>query len=298
VVFSGSSPIGAYAPSCTDKDGIEIPFGNPAALSFVNGIATCELRLYKAGTFDIAVSENGYIFAEYGLEVAVSPGDVYSFAGSVPTVAVSGVPFAINLTAKDRYGNTTDIAEDVLLSVSSGAVTPLIPAASFQDGFYIGNIAISGIAVDTNVILAIASGPVAQNASILVTGIDMADHLQLSSADSEVRAGIPMQVEISIVKADGSVYSEFTGIKNIVFSGAGPHSSYESYFTDWNNGHALFASGGILSFVDGIASTRVTLFQAGETALQASDGLHDTRADPAYGLNVNVLPGKAASFFH
>jgi hypothetical protein len=297
VVFHGSGSIGTYIPNCLDRNSEEVGFDDPISLNFAGGVAVCSMKLYKAGVSNVSVTDSTYASA-VTLDVTVSPALIHSFAGGVPTVSTSGIPFIFTLTAKDFYGNNTaDVAQDTTLEVNHGVIDPIsISSSSFHNGYFIGNITISNVFVDTPVTLTIGNGNINQAASLQVTGIDLIDHLRLGSESTETPAGENSSVTVSIIKADGSVYTDFTGYKNMTFSGSDSLGANIPTFTDKDNNRVDFGTNGILNFIHGVATTKVTLYKAAATTLGASDGFHNTNGNPSYALNLNVIAGAASSF--
>ena len=127
LVFSGAGPsAGSHDPKCTDKSGIDIPFGEDVVLTFSNGTASCYMKLYKVETARIKVTSHTILTPDAGdLEVTVSPSLknrllwVTQPAGSV-SVGVIWPDFSIEIV--DLYGNRTSDTDQITISPSSGSL--------------------------------------------------------------------------------------------------------------------------------------------------------------------------------
>ena len=76
LVFSGatSSP-NPHDPTCVNKDGTDVIFGNDTVLAFGNGVATTTLKLYNVETANIKATEGAVTTSdEDDLDITVSPG--------------------------------------------------------------------------------------------------------------------------------------------------------------------------------------------------------------------------------
>lgn len=183
ITLSGAETIGGYVPTFTDKDSAEVNFGTSGVITFANGVATTTVRLYKAGTAEIEATDGTYATggsSSYDLDVVITAGAVAEFDILPPANAVSGTPFEVTLTAEDAYGNTTtDISGDVSLAVDYGTlnISSLANTQFTDDGIHSGNIIISGISQDRNVILSARNGAVESTANIAVTGVSGAPFL-------------------------------------------------------------------------------------------------------------------------
>jgi hypothetical protein len=290
-----SGSIGTYTPTCTDRSGNDIFFGSSTPVSFSNGSATCTMKLYKAGTFDISASSSSYSSTGNNLHLLVTANTLHSFSGSVPTIAVTDQPFLLTLTAKDLYGNTTkDVGNSATLSTNEGILSPSsVPAQEFtRSGTYTRTAIITGISADKTVSMLVKNGDVTQNAQLRVTGIDYMDHLLVTSTVSRLTAGGTVSATVSILKADGSVYMDFSGDKSIAFTGADTLHGYVPTFTDKDAQAISFQETGILTFVNGVASTTLTLYAAGAVSVNATDNLHQNNVP----LLLTVDPGHLAAF--
>jgi hypothetical protein len=295
LAFSGGATIGTYIPSFTDKDGGAVLFDSPGQLTFTAGVAYTDLTLYKVGTSTIGVTDSTYNSNGHKLSVTVAPSVLYSFAGGVPTVTTSGQPFLLTLHAKDQYGNdVSDVSGLTTLEVSSGNVSPLgIPDTSFENGAYLGILTINNVYTDQRITLTVINGSVRQNAYFWVTGVDLVHHMKLESSSTGLIAGQSVPATVSLLKEDGSVYADYSGLKSITLSGADPIAGHTPTFTDQDGMPKDFGQSGIFSFIDGVASTQLTLYKSGAVTVQASDGYHDSQG---HALNLSVVPDALDSF--
>lgn len=183
ITLSGAETIGGYVPTFTDKDSAEVNFGTSGVINFVNGVATTTVKLHKAGTAEIEATDGTYATngsSSYDLDVTVTAGAVAEFDILPPANAVSGTPFGVTLTTEDAYGNTTtDVSGDVSLAVDYGTlnVSSLADVQFTDDGIYAGNLTISGISQNRNVIFTVRNGTAESTATIAVTGVSGAPFL-------------------------------------------------------------------------------------------------------------------------
>ncbi|MFA6897645.1 MAG: hypothetical protein WCQ96_05180, partial [Patescibacteria group bacterium] len=177
LTLSGPATIGSSVPTFTDKDGHEINFGSSGTIHFTDGVATTDIKLYKAEDTEIDATDGTYSTTgdvSYDINVSVSPNVINSFDISSPSNITSETPFSLSLTAKDAYGNTTtNITNSTILSVNYGKIDILsIPNTEFQDdGVYTNNITISEIYTDKNIVLTIGNGSATQAINLSVTGV-------------------------------------------------------------------------------------------------------------------------------
>ncbi|MCK4891961.1 MAG: DUF2341 domain-containing protein [Candidatus Pacebacteria bacterium] len=76
ITFSGAniSP-NSNNPTCSDKDGVDINFGSPTVLTFVDGVASCTLKLYTTESVSVNATDGvmSTDIVSYGLDVIVNP---------------------------------------------------------------------------------------------------------------------------------------------------------------------------------------------------------------------------------
>lgn len=174
VTFSGASasPRGTN-PTCTDKDNSDIAFGTPTTLNFVNGVATCNLKLYKAETASITAT--GINSTATNLSVTVSPNTLDNFLVEAPVSSNSGAAFATTITSRDYYHNTTrTVSGATALSVNQGgtiAPTSISSGNFTDDGVWTGNLTITNIVEQPSVAITATNAPNTGTDSISILGL-------------------------------------------------------------------------------------------------------------------------------
>ncbi|MCK5332416.1 DUF2341 domain-containing protein [Candidatus Parcubacteria bacterium] len=160
VIFSGAndSP-NSTAPTCTDKDAVDIDFGSATILTFTNGVATCDLKLYKDEIATITTNIN-YV-TDTNLDITVSPAALENFFIDVPENANYGVAFPITITARDIYQNTTtNVSGNITFSVDqNGTIIPSTVANTnfTDDGTHTDNFTITNINGQSSVTIIVAN---------------------------------------------------------------------------------------------------------------------------------------------
>ena len=128
LTFSGaaSSPAPATAPTVTDKNVVARAFGTSETITFTNGVAAASLKLYKAETASVVVSD-GTFSNGAGLSFTTAADTANKLAitvngGSSPT---AGVGFPVVLNSQDAYGNASNVIAStaVTLSLNTGTGT-------------------------------------------------------------------------------------------------------------------------------------------------------------------------------
>ncbi|MDD3007163.1 MAG: LamG domain-containing protein [Candidatus Pacebacteria bacterium] len=173
ITMTGANTVDSNPPTFTDKDGVDVPFGSPGIITFTNGTATTAIKLYKAETAGIHITDGTYL-SSADFDITVSPGIINSFSLTAPSFITSEEQFQLTFTAKDIYTNTTtDISNDTVLSINDGTISlASIGLSEFtDDGIYIANITISDIAQDKTIILAINNGSISQTQGLSIRGV-------------------------------------------------------------------------------------------------------------------------------
>jgi tRNA threonylcarbamoyladenosine modification (KEOPS) complex Pcc1 subunit len=158
LTFSGANSVGTNNPTCRDRLGADVPFGEYTSLAFTNGQANCALTLYKAEVpLNINASEFGKDATGHTLAVTVNPMAVASLSLGVPGSVSSGTPFILSVIAKDMYGNiTTNSNLSVSLSADhGGSVSPSSVTAT--NGTYENAVTLSHIPANTSGVILTAS---------------------------------------------------------------------------------------------------------------------------------------------
>ena len=147
ITLSGAGIDGeGHHPTCTDKDGNVVEFGNPMTVTFANGVATCNMTLYNAETAEVEASDGTYDSNDdpvYHLEALVTggvPGPVLSPANSQlsasPNPADIGNLVTITLTAYDESGNPYTTGGDTVVLSVTGANTASPTVTDNGNGTY------------------------------------------------------------------------------------------------------------------------------------------------------------------
>ena len=104
-VYGANNSSYGYVPTCANKDGTDIQFGSGTVLTFTNGVATCNMKLYKSETAYINATNGIYNASAHTLGVTVSPQTtIFTIAPSSSSIN-AGTPITVTMTAKDVYGN-------------------------------------------------------------------------------------------------------------------------------------------------------------------------------------------------
>ena len=120
VTFSGPGT-SAYGnvPTCTDKGGVNRNFGTATTLSFVKGVASCTMKVYRAEVTAVDASISSTVRTNddpaWNLDLNVSAG-AFSPSGSLLNVTPSPSMVTTNtnlsLEGRDLYGNAVGAAAD------------------------------------------------------------------------------------------------------------------------------------------------------------------------------------------
>jgi hypothetical protein len=297
VVLSGASSIGTYAPTCTDRDGNNRSFGASSSLAFTNGVAHCDMLLYKAETTNVRVGDGTFSSVGHDLSVNVLPAIIHSFSGGAPNNVTSNVPFLLTLTAKDLYGNnTTDVVNDTTLSVDHGAFnTVVINPSGFQNnGTFAQNVTVGKIYVDTTVNLNIHNGNILNTAEISVIGVNELASFTVSGASAQMTAGASQIFTVTAMGGAGGVFTPYNGDKIITFSGASSSPQANApVCMDKNGIDRTFGTGTTLTFTNGIAHCSMKLYKAETADINAGDGTYDAMGST---FSVTVSPAQIDSF--
>jgi len=143
LTFSGSdsAPDGTE-PVCTDKNSTTISFGSDTVLTFTDGVATCDLTLYKTGSSEIETTD-GTLSTEgsqdYDLNVEVSATGIdtgASILSATPDLVTANEEVSILLTIYDQYQNPLSIGGETVTMTVSGANTNIPAVTDNNDGTY------------------------------------------------------------------------------------------------------------------------------------------------------------------
>jgi hypothetical protein len=215
VTFSGASASpDTTSPTCTDKDGVAISFGTSTTLTFTDGVASCNLRLYKAESATITTPTLSSTTTN--LAVTVSPNALNNFQIDAPASSNSEQAFSTNITSRDAYDNTTTTVTGTTdITVSSGNISPLsISAANFtDDGIYTHDFTISSITEQPTVTITATND--------IYTGTDNISILGIPQSPSSASASKNSDYSITLTWQDNSTVETGYRIERKENSGSG-----------------------------------------------------------------------------
>jgi hypothetical protein len=215
VTLSGASASpDTTSPTCTDKDGVAIPFGTSTTLTFTNGVASCNLRLYKAE--NATITTNTLSSTTTNLAVAVSPNALNNFQINAPASSNSGEAFSTVITSRDAYNNTTTTVTGTTdITVSEGTISPTsISAANFtDDGIYTHDFTITSITEQPTVTITATND--------IYTGTDNISILGIPQAPSSASASKNSDYSITLTWQDNSTVETGYRIERKENSGSG-----------------------------------------------------------------------------
>lgn len=247
ITFSGAnaSP-NSTIPTCSDKDSNDVDLETPTTLTFTNGIATCNLKLYKTETAEIEGTDGTYITtgnASYDLDIIVSSATLNNFLIDAPDSGTSGTPFSATITSRDAYNNTTTtVSGDTTLTVNqSGTITPntIVDTEFTDDGVYTDNLTISNTEENKSVVITATNGLSTGTDTITLTGISAAptsavlSNITTSSMSLSWTDNSSNETGFKIEKStDGTSYTQIGTVSASITTYAGSGiTSLDSYTT-------------------------------------------------------------------
>ncbi|MFA5211145.1 MAG: LamG-like jellyroll fold domain-containing protein [Patescibacteria group bacterium] len=180
--FSGaSSSVNGIVPTCSDKNNSPIVFGNTTTITFTNGVASCNLILYRAENAVLEVTDNFYSTNadnSYSLGVTVVGNSLNRFLIDAPATINYNSSTMITVYALDTYyNNTLSVSGNTNLSlyvnsVLTGTINPaIISATNFtDDGIWAGNITVTDIYENPTVVITAVNGSANGSDSFLFNG--------------------------------------------------------------------------------------------------------------------------------
>jgi len=173
VTFSGANAASSgTVPTCTDKNNTDIALGSPTTLAFTNGVAYCDLKLYKAET--ATITSGSVSGSTTDLSVTVSPNILNNFFVDASNSSNSGEAFATTVTSRDAYNNTTKtVTGTTTLSTNHGTLnnTSISQDNFTDDGIWTGNLTITNINEQPSVALTATNGTSTGTDNISILGI-------------------------------------------------------------------------------------------------------------------------------
>ncbi|MFL0161624.1 beta strand repeat-containing protein, partial [Aquirufa salirivi] len=237
LTFSGanSSSNPTTTPKVTDNFATDIAFGSPTILSFSLGTVSTNMKLYKAESAIVAVTD-GTISAAGAdrLIVTVSPSTMTKLAVSLASPQINGTAFTgtNTLTAQDVYGNTvtgfnastnnvtvTNSLGGTVSGLGSGGTNVLNQVGDFTSG--VANLTTDGIIYtgtsgSGTFTFTPASGTAVTSSSVTVNP-GAATKLVVTGSATQT-AGTSNSITITAKDASGNTVTTYTGSKNLTFS--------------------------------------------------------------------------------
>ncbi len=158
ITFSGLSSSGINNPKCSDKNGTDVDFGDPATLTFADGVATCNLTAVAAETASVDVTDATYdsmADTGYDLDLIVSAGApatlsaANSIISAIPSPVEANNSVTITLTAYDSNGDPYISGGDTVVISVSGSNTATPTVTDNGDGTYTATYAPVNAGTDT-----------------------------------------------------------------------------------------------------------------------------------------------------
>jgi hypothetical protein len=325
LVFSGasSSPAG-NAPTVANSSGTAVNFGSATALTFAAGIATINstkngvLKIYKAGTANVAASE-GSIATPAPVALTVSPATAtkYVLAAASATPA-AGAADNLTITAQDTYGNTATSYTGSHSLVFSGASaspngsTPTVTNSSgaevavgaataieFSAGVALGGVGVGGamrlFMSGATSVKATEGSITTPTAATVTVSPGAATTLALTASTLTPVAAANFNLTTTALDVYGNTATTYAGSKNITFSGATASPSGALPTVVSSAGTVVnFGSPTALTFTAGIAAVAASknglakLNKAGATSVSATDGSLTTPTPLALSVSVGA----------
>jgi hypothetical protein len=215
ITLSGASAApDTTLPTCTDKDGVAIPFGTSTTLTFMSGVASCNLRLYKAE--NATITTTALSSTATNLAVTVSPGALNNFQINAPASSNSGQAFSTVITSWDAYDNTTTTVTGTTdITANYGTISPTsISASDFtDDGTYTHDFTITNITEQPTVTITATND--------IYTGTDNISILGIPQSPSSASASKNSDYSITLSWQDNSTVETGYRIERKENSGSG-----------------------------------------------------------------------------
>ena len=323
LIFSGASasPAG-NAATVANSSGTSVAFGSATALTFTAGVATVNsakngvLKIYKAGTANVAASE-GSLSTPAPLALTVSPLAASKYALSAASATpVAGASDNLTITAQDTYGNTDTSytgSHSLVFSGASASPSGSVPTVSnssgaevafgaataieFSAGVAVGGEGIGGamkLPKSGSTAVKATEGSITTPTAVTVTvSPGAATKLVLTSSTLTPVAAANFNLTTTAQDVYGNTATAYTGSKNITFSGASASPSGALPTVVDSAGTVVnFGSPTALTFTAGVAAVSASkngyakLNKAGATNVSATDGTLTTPTPLALTVSV------------
>lgn len=310
--FSGANA--SLVPSTNPQVG-GVDMGSDKVLTFVNGVATASMVLYKVENVSIMATDQAASGittpAGYKLAVTVShaPASYYAVTGTGTQTA--GASQNITVTAYDAFNNqATSYSGDVAVTFSGANPSPNTPAAAtnptVQDKngvatdfgmpttiTFAGGTATRGMSlykVETAHIVATAGSittPVITdyNYWLEVAVNHAANSFFAVTGNSTQTAGESQTITVTMYDAYNNIATGYSGSKSLTFTGANPSPNTPSAATNPTANGTALGSSTSLNFVNGVVTTALNLYKVETVAITVTNG---TQTADSYKLPVAV----------
>lgn len=308
LTFSGLADApDATHPTCSDNNSSDVAFGTATTLTFTAGVATCDLKAFKAESASVDASDGTYATdgdTAYDLDLTVSAGVLNAAASLVsvlPASGTTGVEEVITVTPGDAYGNTHSTGGyAVVINVSgSNSATPSI-AYNSSEGTYSGNYTPSVAGAD-DITGTIEGGAIGQDTDgtsdgtfHLVVNTPGMDHYTVTGSDTAMIAGDSKVITITAVDSASQAKTDFAGDHSIAFSGLASAPDVTGPTCSNSGGSDIpFGTYTQLTFTSGVATCTLKAYKAEAASIDVSDGTFSTDGDTSYDLDLTVSPAAA-----
>ncbi|MHA8064940.1 invasin domain 3-containing protein, partial [Aquirufa aurantiipilula] len=300
---SSSSPV--TAPTVTDKNASAVNFGTATVITFSNGVATANLKLYKAESAVVSTTD-GSISSTGGdrLSVTVTEASFSKLAVSLTSPQINGTAFTgtNTVTAQDAYGNTftsfdasqnnvtvTTSLSGVISGFSGGGGTTMQTAGRFVNGVadISTRLTYTGTAGTGTFTFTPASGTAVTSGNVVINSGE-ATKLVVTGSGTQT-AGGSQTITVTAKDASGNTATGYTGSHLITFTGA---ASSPSPVTVPTVAGSNFGTEISLNFSNGVATASMVLYKAEVATITAVNGIIVSAG--ADRLSVTVSPAAYA----
>ncbi|MEK5468799.1 S-layer homology domain-containing protein [Paenibacillus sp. FSL R7-0210] len=277
---------------------------NTISVTFVNGVATANLKLNKAAAQTIGLSVAGVATpAANTLSITPVVGSTASMALTTDVAAPAGNGGAFTqqpvVTLRDAYGNTSVSDNSTIVTVSkkdtgTWTLTGTATATASEGVATFSVLGATNAAGVTGAQLAFDASGLAQITSAAVTlpAPTPAQTVSAAAAAPAPEVGVDDAITLSVKNALENTDTTFSGDHNVTISGyvQAPDGSYGSF-----NGTALTASPNTISvtFANGVATANLKLNKAAAQTIGLS--VADVATPAANTLSITPVAGSASS---
>ncbi|MDF0694885.1 invasin domain 3-containing protein, partial [Aquirufa sp. BABACH-43C] len=283
ITFSGANP--SINPA-TNPTLAATAFGTSTTLNFTAGVATGSMILYKAESATVNATD-GTINSNTGgsLAVTVSESTFSKLFVALDSPQSNGTAFTgtNTLTAQDAYGNTVTSFDASLNNITvtnslGGVVSGFGGGNVMQSPGGSGSVSLSGVMVYTGpsgtgtFTFTPASGTAATSGSVTINP-GAATRLVVTGSATQT-AGASNSITITAKDASGNTVTNYTGSKNLTFSGATSSTAPVTTPKVTNTAAADIAFGTTtaLTFASGTVTTNMKLYNVESAVVAVTDG--------------------------